>query len=578
MRRILYILITMLFFAVSQSAFALDAGDVPSVARKYGKRNLVKNPHFSDSLKHYKSQYRKYKNGGMQEGTYIITKDPKENMRKYASQRDHTQDSAALMYFVNSSTHSQDTSIILEQTIHNVWKGKNYFLHFWASPNSDKNISAFRVKVNDRIVYDSLQIMYLGNGFWVRHEVIIDSLESDSINFSFYTLLREMVGNDLALDDFFISRLCDDKFDIAKKLKKCHGELMSYKIDFPHQGTHFRLEWNPDSEINLTDKYTPIFLNEESKYFHYTIYDDEYLCDYTDSILVEVVNEIAVSKIEASNNAVIYPCKPVTLKVPAGYSYLWSTGDTTNKISVGSPGEYKVRVSASPSCYKDFSVKVETFIPQISFSMDSISTPSGREVQMPIRYTLHNYNADAGDVIRLSIYVQYIKSMFLPNELSRYKYLSSGKYEVLRIGLPKIKEGENVFYLNGTALFGEAECTVLDISPADECMSEYKIDYQYGKLCLSDLCTTPTVRLISDAPEAKLSHKIVGDNLVIEYDFASEATREVKVFDEMGRIVARCTISQRKGEATISISALPIGMYFYEIIADKPLRNRFIKY
>lgn len=577
MKQYLHIaLLLTLVFVIAQNAMPANEPQLYSLGKKYGKKNLVKNPHFSDSLKHYNSHYREYKRGGVQEGTYVITKDPKWNMNKYASQIDHTQDSAALMFFVNSSTKANDTSIILEQTIENVHKGMNYFLHFWASPNSEKNISVFRVKVNEKVVYDSLRIIYFGNGVWVRHEVLINALESDSIHFSFYTLLKDRVGNDLSLDDFYVSRLCDDEFDIADSLVKCFGEPISYKFSIPNQPINYRFEWEWDADLNIKDKFSPIFLNNESKYFRFKIYDDYYHCEYEDSILVKVIKEINVSGIEASPSAVIYPCKEVKLSVPDGYKYLWNTGETTNTITVTQAGEYKVRVSASENCYKDFRISVESFIPDLSFSIDSISAKSGEQLRIPIRYTFNNFDLAACDNMFLSVYLKYAKSLFLPNDLKKYRYKDLGKYEVLRINLPKLSEKENVYYLSGTALFGEFECTDIEVSPANECMKEYKSEYKHGKLCLSDICKEPTVRLITDAPKPKASHKVAGDNLIIEYEFPNNNTREVKLFDEMGRIVASTTISQSKGEATIRISALPIGIYFYEISNDKSLRDRFI--
>lgn len=577
MKQFLHIsLLLALLLTMALNAMASQKAELCSLGKKYGKKNLVKNPHFSDSLKHYNSDYREYKRGGVQEGTYVITKDPKWNMNKYTSQIDHTQDSAALMFFVNSSTKANDTSIILEQTIENVHKGKNYFLHFWAAPNSDKNISVFRVKVNDKVVYDSLQIMYFGNGVWVRHEVIIDSLESDSIHFSFYTLLKHRVGNDLSLDDFYISRLCDDEFDIADTLIKCFGEPISYQFSIPNQPINYRFEWEWDSDLNIKEKFSPIFLNDESKYFRFKIYDDYYQCEYEDSIFVKVIKEINVSGIEASPSAVLYPCKEVKLSVPDGYKYLWNTGETTNAITVTQAGEYKVRVSASENCFKDFSINVESFIPDVSFAIDSISAKSGEQVRIPIRYTFNNFDLAACDNMFLSIYLKYAKSLFLPNDLKKYRYKDLGKYEVLRINLPKLSEKENVYYISGTSFMGDVECTDIEVQPANECMKEYKAEYKRGKLCITDICKEPTVRLIIDAPKPKASHKVVGDNLIIEYELPNDKTREVKVFDEMGRIVANTTISQSKGEATIRISALPIGIYFYEISNDKPLRDRFI--
>jgi hypothetical protein len=54
--------------------------------------------------------------------------------------------------------------------------------------------------------------------------------------------------------------------------------------------------------------------------------------------------------ISTSGPAVFCDSNPLLMTAPAGYTYLWSTGETTQSISVSQTGEYNVRVIATENC------------------------------------------------------------------------------------------------------------------------------------------------------------------------------------------------------------------------------------
>jgi PKD repeat protein len=62
----------------------------------------------------------------------------------------------------------------------------------------------------------------------------------------------------------------------------------------------------------------------------------------------------------------------VTISGPAADSYLWSTGDTTQSITVSSSGEYQVSIVTSIGCSGEDSVVVDVF-PGLTFSPEMIS-------------------------------------------------------------------------------------------------------------------------------------------------------------------------------------------------------------
>ncbi len=559
--------------------FSLICFQYAGAAEKYGTVNLVKNPHFSDSLKHYSTQYLQYNSSLNPEGTYVITDNPKKNMDKYTAQKDHTQDSAKLMFFVNSGIYPIDSGYILSQTVSGLRKGEKYRLGFWASPNSEKNLAIFKFVINSQVLVDSLIIKYAGAGIWRDYEMFVDSLRSDTLSFTIYTLSKARVGNDLGLDDFSLTKLCDDSFDFIDTLRMCSGSEVSYDMNFGRYSPNYRFKWDASSRIDTTNPNKPVFRNSKSQFFFFTIFDDIYGCKYRDSIFVEVFDGIPVNAITASNNAVICPCEPVILSLPTGYSYKWSNGATTNAISVNQPGKYSVIISTSNNCQKSLEINVSSFSPIIKIKIDSLSAKIGEDIDIPINYQFVNYDSNSScKNITLAVQLEYKKSLILPKELMKYRIYSDADIERLKIPLPAAKQVDNVFNLQCKALFGSYECTDIKLSPADSCMQYYSLELKKGKLCISDLCKEPTIRLVSDDTNSvlpKVRIKCENDFLRVQYSLSNHTdqmkqTNRLTIFDALGRELISQSIgdTSKDGEILINFSNYPRGIYFYTFVSS----------
>jgi subtilisin family serine protease len=91
-------------------------------------------------------------------------------------------------------------------------------------------------------------------------------------------------------------------------------------------------------------------------------------CTSQSSATSVVVNALPVASVSASGSTTFCLGDSVVLSAPAGYTYLWSTGATTQSITVTSSGSYQVTVTNTNGC--------STTSASTSVQVATISTPS----------------------------------------------------------------------------------------------------------------------------------------------------------------------------------------------------------
>lgn len=539
---------------------------VMTTAQTVGTVNFIQNPHFSDSLKFYTTEYPMTTNPVYPEGTYVITDNPQKSMYKYYSHSDHTQDEAKLMFFVNSGRFDSDSGYVLSQTVRNLSKYGRYKVSFWVAPNTNRNIARLRILFNDKIYEDSLTIKYNGDGVWDEYSYYLDTLFTDTFNFKIYTLSKQQFGNDFALDDFSLNRICDEQFNFIDTIRKCNSDAATYKIEFDNEAINYEIKWLSTNFINIDNPLEPIFTNPESQYFYFNINDIKYGCSYKDSIYVENYSEIPVNEITTNNMGVLCPCSSTTLSVPKGYKYLWNTSETTNEIEIKKAGKYWVNISSAENCQKYLEIEIKDVTPKIDISIDSISAKIGENIIVPIKYMISNIKELSNcQNLQLSVKLLYNPYLFLPDEIKKYRIYKDDTTEILKIDLP-IKAEENQFDIKGIALFGDAECTAFNITPGDDCSDIYNINFTDGALCITDICKEPSIRLISKN-EDKYSVEINADNnqLSIKYKFPQVNGNYIEIYNTLGERLFIIEIENSKeGEKVIKNVAIGSGVYVFK--------------
>jgi hypothetical protein len=73
-------------------------------------------------------------------------------------------------------------------------------------------------------------------------------------------------------------------------------------------------------------------------------------CSATSAATAVTVNPLPPANVTVTGSLALCPGATVTLTAPAGYSYLWSNGATTQAITVAAAGNYSVAVTSASGC------------------------------------------------------------------------------------------------------------------------------------------------------------------------------------------------------------------------------------
>lgn len=124
--------------------------------------------------------------------------------------------------------------------------------------------------------------------------------------------------------------------DLGKDIAFCDGQ--SVILDAKNEGLNYK--WNTDEEDRL------ISVTQSGTYG--VVVTDEFGCLGSDSLSV-TVNPMPV--VDLGNDTAICIGESVVLNaLNSGFSYIWSTGETSQEISINSTGDYEVRVYDAIGC------------------------------------------------------------------------------------------------------------------------------------------------------------------------------------------------------------------------------------
>ncbi len=120
---------------------------------------------------------------------------------------------------------------------------------------------------------------------------------------------------------------------------RCEGDTVTLRTTIPYQS----YRWS-------TGATTPTITMTASGTYSVTV-EDEYGCAGTSAPLTMTFVSVPVPVITLIGSAILCPGDSVILVAPPGYSrYLWSTGDTTERITTRATGEYSVTVTNDIGC------------------------------------------------------------------------------------------------------------------------------------------------------------------------------------------------------------------------------------
>jgi gliding motility-associated-like protein len=197
----------------------------------------------------------------------------------------------------------------------------------------------------------------------------------------------------------------------ADKPAYCMGDNATFSINVPPD-TNYTINWYKDNVLlaNNTNQNT-ITTNVTGNYTVSVVYNsantDGTTCSQTSPAQSFTFDAPPIISIEKIIKTTL--CQGQSIDLLAQYSggtIKWSTGETTDQITVTAPGNYTATVSSAAGCQADTSITIAFFPnPILSVNDTSVCTYKKQVVTLaaPSGYTLYSWNGqDGGQTYQVS--------------------------------------------------------------------------------------------------------------------------------------------------------------------------------
>lgn len=265
-----------------------------------------------------------------------------------------------------------------------------------------------------------------------------------------------------------------------KPLKLCDRETLTLTASGGESYLWSTGETTPSIEVTQNGTYAVTVTNENG-------------CISSDSAVAEFV-PLPVAAIATDKPTDICPCSTIKLTANEGYTYLWSTGETTQTIETGLPGDYSVTIADAMGCSATAQISVSVKSASESIRIDSSTARVGDTIAFPIRQVAETNMKDCG-FSRFVARLRFNKSLLIPLG-GNYSSTFEGGDQILEITGNTLEEVlSEVRFL---AVLGDAVCTDLVVERFERDCADISTEVINGQLCLVGICTDPTARLFRD--------------------------------------------------------------------------------
>jgi hypothetical protein len=273
---------------------------------------------------------------------------------------------------------------------------------------------------------------------------------------------------------------------------------------------------------------------------------------------------LPVPVITANKPTDICPCEKITLTANPGYSYLWSTGETTQSIETGTAGKYSVTLTDQLGCTASTDMEVTIKHVAEKLKIDTLVSRVNEQISLPLR-RIEEANIKTCGFSQFTARIRFNKSLMIP----------------LNEGLKSTFEGDDqIIELSGSSLedilaefkflvvLGNAECTDIKLEHFSLSCGDVTIENTDGRMCLTGICTDPTARLISDTGILYLSSPMpnpAGGMIEFSIGLIENGRSELSIINSFGEEVAKVfdkDFSAGVYPARFDTSNLPQGTYF----------------
>ncbi|MBI5325650.1 MAG: T9SS type A sorting domain-containing protein [Ignavibacteriae bacterium] len=508
------------------------------------------------------------------DGQYIVTSNPSYIYPDLASCFDHTPGPDSLMLVINGASDRIRTWICWEDSIYNILPNTDYLFSFWGQSSAVRTPANIEIRINGLSLPQMLNLSSVLCR-WDNFQYVWNSGSNSSVVITILDTNTEASGNDFDIDDISLRAICNVQADAGQDEVICEGQTIqiggSTKKGFPP----YQYLWEPAAGLNNPNIANPTVNINTSSTFNLTVTESLGCVSY-DTVEVTVI-PFPQNKLTTDKPTTICPCDSVRLIAPLGDSYLWSTGETTQSISVRQSGTYSVRVNNQNLCYLDLDTVVAVVNNQTTVQLDTVYGEVGDYIVIPFHIVspvdalcaLGQFDAE----------IRFNKSILVPTGSTPFGIVN-GDEEIINIS--DTASGKFLQNLEFIATLGNTECTDIKLSVFRWSCNLIQVDSIYGRFCLKNLCREPIVRLFDDNGTLFLKQvrpNPASDKFKIDFGTIEDGVTTIEIYNFFGEKVTELfSKSLMHGQYTyeFDISYIEPGAYIMKMQTPNNLLYRNI--
>lgn len=482
------------------------------------------------------------------EGTYCLSQNPRRNYSRFDSCFDRSNQSG-YMFLING--FDIPDKIVWKQTVRGLEKNSVYLFSFWGAAVNPVNPSFFEIYINNRLMLPSPAYLPESICNWSEFRYIWNSLDVDTAEIKIYNRNLRKSGNDCVLDDISFTLYCSLSTTAQKNIYTCKGIEARLNVAPVGGEPPFRYEWFP--KIGLDNPYSPnptVKTDSDMTYIVRVI--DNKLCEAYDTVKVHIY-PTPIPTITSSKGFLLCPCDSTKLTAPAGMTYKWSTGETSQSIFVNKTGTVSLNIIDKNGCSADTTIFIEVMNVSSQIAINNLDVNIGETFNLPIVVKSSDNRLLCG-FNNFNLGLRYDRSILQPSGQFINKKIE-GNYESVEIA------GNNIdFLLNNlkfTSVLGRVKCSPIEITHFKYDCDSIKISSSNGQVCLKNLCEEGGTRLVDTDKRLFISLKNDGypsNEIDIEFGIIESGFSSLQIYDNLGRLVKNTEIND-----------LPAGIYVQKI-------------
>ncbi|MFP4527137.1 MAG: T9SS type A sorting domain-containing protein [Candidatus Kapaibacterium sp.] len=553
----------MTLFRILCSALVLTIAGASLFAQENLGSSIIINGDFDQFDSGFETQYFYTQSASnfASPGYFTIKQNPRELHPLMDSCSDHTGNDGYMM-IVNG--YDRAVYLAWSQTVDNLVPNTEYIFSFFAMSTFFEEPAILKVVINDDST--SFQPINLTSSQcdWTEFRTTINSDDQSSFTFKIYDLKTGVNrGNDFALDDIELRPVCNLEMITSPDRTICRGGTVMLSCQPVGGFPPYKYEWFPKTgvEAPFADE-TEVFADSTRTY--YVEITDSIGCVIRDSVRVNIMYPPDFV-IQSSKESPICPCEEVNLAAPEGYTYFWSTNETSREITIDRAGDYSVRIMDAAGCVNSSTISFEYKNTDTEVVIGDMSARTGEVVRLPIHIATRN-NSEICPGEDFTAAIRFNKTMLVPKE--RFNGKVEGNDQIIYIS--GNTNDPAAFEVPFIATLGNAECTEIALdSMGFEC-AEPEVRANTGKFCITNLCREPSERLFEDtgALAVSVTPNPASDAITIEFNAIEEGLHSIYIYNIYGEIILEPyseNISPGRQSLQLAVGGIPIGLYYLRL-------------